>query len=55
MKKKINLKFILLKVDIIICGRLFDRSDGKEVIVDNKFLKAHNPVLVITFLFVFAL
>ncbi|PSS24538.1 Chromo domain protein [Actinidia chinensis var. chinensis] len=25
------------------------RSDGKEVIVDNKFLKAHNPVLLINF------
>lgn len=25
------------------------RSDGKEVVVDNKFLKAHNPLLLISF------
>ncbi|KAL7234014.1 hypothetical protein ACSBR1_017586 [Camellia fascicularis] len=25
------------------------RSDGKEVMVDNKFLKAHNPLLLINF------
>lgn len=26
------------------------RSDGKEIIVDNKFLKVNNPLMVIIFL-----
>lgn len=29
----------------------FDRSDGKEVMVDNSYLKAYNPLLVIDHLF----
>lgn len=28
-------------------GVYFDRSDGKEVMVDNRYLKANNPLLVI--------
>lgn len=35
--------------DFFIAPNVFsyDRSDGMEVMVDNKFLKANNPLLVI--------
>lgn len=39
---------------LILCYLAY-RSDGKEVMVDNKYLKANYPLLVIKFLLVFML
>lgn len=49
----VNYPFCFLKPRLLLFySYIVYRSDGKEVMVDNKFLKANNPLLVSLFIFI---